>query len=115
MNNFQNFYLIFPICVKKDFENFLISSMIVSFAPTLLSRGSSSWFILSIINSFSYSLIKGWDRLHGSDQGCPRKSESVDFLHQPSSNDYRGYDVVDDDAGEGHGGGGLHGGGGHQG
>ena len=58
-------------------------------------------------------LIKGWDRLHGSDQGCPRKSESVDFLHQPSSNDYRGYDVVDDDAGEGHGVGGLHGVGGH--
>ena len=57
-------------------------------------------------------MIKGWDRLHGSDQGCPRKSESVDFLHQPSSNDYRGYDVVDDDAGEGHGVGGLHGGGG---
>jgi len=57
--------------------------------------------------------IAGWDRLHGSDQGCPRKSESVDFLHQPSSNDYRGYDVVDDDAGEGHGVGGLHGGGGH--
>ena len=49
-------------------------------------------------------MIKGWDRLHGSDQGCPRKSESVDFLHQSSGNDYRGYDVVDDDAGEGHGG-----------
>ena len=32
----------FPICDKKDFENFLILSMIVSFALTLLSRGSSS-------------------------------------------------------------------------
>ena len=33
----------FPIHDKKDFENFLILSMIVSFALTLLSRGSSSW------------------------------------------------------------------------
>ena len=33
----------FPICDKKNFENFLILSMIVSFALTLLSRGSSSW------------------------------------------------------------------------
>jgi hypothetical protein len=32
----------FPICDKKDFENFSILSMIVSFALTLLSRGSSS-------------------------------------------------------------------------
>ena len=42
---FQNFCLMFPICNKKDFENFLILSMIVSFALTLLSRGSSSWII----------------------------------------------------------------------
>ena len=27
----------------------------------------------------------GWDRLHGSDQGCPRKSDSWDVL-QPASN-----------------------------
>ena len=33
----------FPICNKKDFENFLILSMIVGFALTLLSRGSSLW------------------------------------------------------------------------
>jgi hypothetical protein len=35
---FHNFYLIFPICDKKDFEIFLISSMIVIFALTLLSN-----------------------------------------------------------------------------
>ena len=40
---FHNFYILLPICEKKDFENFLILSMIVSFALTLLSRGSSSW------------------------------------------------------------------------
>ena len=33
---FHYFYLIFPICDKKDFENFLILSMI--FALTILSR-----------------------------------------------------------------------------
>ena len=35
---FHNFYLMFPICDKKDFENFLILSMIVIFALTILSR-----------------------------------------------------------------------------
>ena len=35
---FHNFYLIFPICDKKDFEISLILSMIVIFALTLISR-----------------------------------------------------------------------------
>ena len=26
--------------------------------------------------------FSGWDRLYGSDQGCPRKSDSWDVLHQ---------------------------------
>ena len=43
---FFNFYLIFPKCDKKDFQNFLILGMIVSFALTLLSRGSSLWLRL---------------------------------------------------------------------
>ena len=47
--SFQFFYIIFInfsntyIRDKKDFENFLVLSVIVSFALTLLSRGSSSW------------------------------------------------------------------------
>ena len=35
------------LCDKKDFENFLILSMMVSFALTLLSRGSS-WIVTSL-------------------------------------------------------------------
>ena len=35
---FHNLYLMFPICDKKDFENFLILSVIVILALTILSR-----------------------------------------------------------------------------
>ena len=55
---FQNFYLIFPICDKKDFENFLILSMIVSFALTLLSRGSSLWLDLRTPDTKQFSVDK---------------------------------------------------------
>ena len=50
-NFFQIFYLMFPICNKKDFENFLILSMIVGFALTLLSRGSSSWTVAFVFGA----------------------------------------------------------------
>ena len=48
----------FPICDKKDFENFLILSMIVSFALTLLSRGSSLWLDLRTPDTKQFSVDK---------------------------------------------------------
>ena len=75
---------------------------------------------MSFFNKLYLFFVKGWDRLHGgSDQGCPRKSESWDVLHEPSSNDYhtndyQGYDVGNDAGvdhqgnGENHGGGSDH-------
>ena len=38
----------FPVCDKKDSENFLKLSMIVCFALTLLSRGSSSSRVINM-------------------------------------------------------------------
>ena len=34
------FYLMFPICEKKDLENFLILCMVVVFPLTILSRAN---------------------------------------------------------------------------
>ena len=48
--------------------------------------------------------LLGWDRLHGSDQGCPRKSDSWDVLHQPTGTssgttpDTRGYEAEKDES-----------------
>ena len=45
-------------------------------------------------------LSAGWDRLHGSDQGCPRKSDSWDVLQQASEDyakggeNYENYDTT---------------------
>ena len=42
-------------------------------------------------------LFSGWDRLHGSDQGCPRKSDSWDMLqHCATSNSNDAQDHVQD-------------------
>ena len=44
------------------------------------------YFILtSKIYEFNLCYFSGWDRLHGSDQGCPRKSESWDMLQNCNS------------------------------
>ena len=51
----------FPICDKKDFENFLILSMIVSFALTLLSRGST-WSISVLFISGYYWKFYKWKK-----------------------------------------------------
>ena len=41
--------------------------------------------------------FSGWDRLHGSDQGCPRKSDSWDMLqHCTTSNSNDAQDHVQD-------------------
>ena len=48
----------FSVCDKKDFENFLILSMIVSFALTLLSRGSSLWLDLRTPDTKQFSVDK---------------------------------------------------------
>ena len=51
-----------------------------------------------------YTYLIGWDRLHGSDQGCPRKSDSWDVLHQPTGTssgttpDTRGYEAEKDES-----------------
>ena len=42
-------------------------------------------FVYKNLCGFKTNLFLGWDRLHGSDQGCPRKSDSWDVL-QPASN-----------------------------
>ena len=63
---------------------------------------TTHWYVLC--HPVLYTYLLGWDRLHGSDQGCPRKSDSWDVLHQPTGTssgttpDTRGYEAEKDES-----------------